>query len=162
MMFTDFWSKNKKRVFYGLFALLQMADLLSVHFLIVNKILPGSKKILAVIDSGKMQYNTEGYFTGLVWVNLLVSALVGGFLVFGIVKITELLLKELKITEGSIPAGFVAAAFTLVYIILFVIALFAGWNLYNWGCPLLAYFTGLLMWSPTVKWKSEIEKGIRL
>ena len=162
MMLNEFWDKNKKRIFYGLFALLQAADLVAVHFLIADKILPGSKNILAVIDSGKMQYNTDGYFTGILWVKLLLSAIVGGFLVFAVAKVTELLLRELKITEGSVPAGFVAAAFTVVYIILFVVALFAGWNLYNWGCPLLAYFTGLAMWSLTVKWKSEIEKGIRL
>ncbi|MBE7056793.1 MAG: hypothetical protein E7388_05050 [Ruminococcaceae bacterium] len=162
MMLIDFFNKNKKRIFFGLFAILQTADLLAVHFLIVNKILPGSKKILAVIDSGKMQYNTEGYFTGIIWANLLVSAIVGGLLVFGILKITELLLKELKITEGSIPAGFVVAGFIAVYIILLLVAIIAGWNLYNVGCPLLAYFTGWLMWASMVKWKSEIEKGIKI
>ena len=162
MMLTEFWTKNKNRFFLGLFAIVQIADLLAVHFLLSRKILPGCPKLLAVINAGNMQYNTQGYFTGLFWVKVIISSFVGGFLVFGITKITELLVRELKLAESNLLSGFVPALFTVIYIILSIIAFFTELSLHNLGSALLAYFTGTLMWATTIKWKTEIEKGIKI
>ena len=161
-MLTEFLKKNKNRVFLALLAILQAADLLAVHLLINRRIIGGSRNILAVINSQHIQYNTESYFTGLNWVILLMSGLVGGFLVFGVTKLVELIAAELGLTESRLPAGFVPAAFFAIYIPIFLIVWISGGSLYSWGCPLLAYFTGAFMWAATVKWKNDIEKGLRL
>lgn len=161
-MLTDFWKKNKNRIFLGLLAVWQVVDLLAVHLLINRQFISRGGNILAVINSGKIQYNTTAYFTGLSWTVILMSALIGGFIVFGVTKLTDLIAAELKLTESRLLAGFVPAGFFAVYILIFLIAWIAGGDLYNWGCPLLAYFTGTLMWAATVKWKIEIEKGIKI
>lgn len=160
-MFTDFRGKNKNIFFFCLLVIWQGLDLLAVHLLVNRQFLRGSKNILAVIDSGKMQYNSEGYFTGLSWTAVILSALAGGFIVFGVTKLTEMLAKELYITDSSLPAGFALAGFLAVYIVMFLVAAAADWNLYEWGCPLAAYFTGSLIWAATVKWKIEFRKGIK-
>ena len=143
-------------------ALWQAADMIAVHLLINRQVIGGSRNILAVINSQHVQYNTESYFTGLNWVIILMSALVGGFLVFGVTKLVELIATELGALENKIPAGFVPAAFFAVYLPVFLIVWITGGNLYSWGCPLLAYFTGVIMWAATVKWKIEFEKGLKL
>ncbi len=161
-MLIEFLRKNKNRILLLLLALWQAADLVAVHLLINRTFISGSRNILAVINSPYIQYNTEAYFTGLSMVIILMSALVGGFLVFGVTKLVEMIAMELGILESKIPVGFVPAAFFAVCLPIFMIIWISGGNLYSWGCPLLAYFTGVIIWAATVKWKIEFEKGLKL
>lgn len=161
-MLNDFITKNRKIILLIAMAVLQAALLVAVHFLVGKKVLPAGGNMMAILDLKNVQFNTPGYFTGRMIAAIILAMFIGGGIVAIVTKLVQMLAAEWKLTDNAVASALVPLTFLTIGIVLFIIALIAKWNLAFWGFPVLAYFTGIILWGFTVKWKEEIKKGFKI
>lgn len=150
--FFDVNSKSGTLIFFACLAVITIFDFFAMNLFAIKQSYSISDKILKALEFNTLHFSNIKYEQICLGVGYFVSFIIGGVVIFILLKIFNKLFANFQLFKMSSACPVIALGiFALIFIIGFMVSYFSDdallvLSVYRWGAPAAAYLGGLIFY----------------